>query len=278
MPRCLLAVGSNQGDRSETIRQAYAAIGQLPGTTLLSKSTLHETVPVGGPPGQEPFLNGAAIIQTSLPPEGLLAHAQRIEAELGRTRGEVWGPRPIDLDLLIYDDLVLDTPQLTLPHPRMSFRPFVLGPAVEIAPDWNHPLLDCPLASLWDRLTTGDDSLLIYGGSPPDRDWLAGMLAREFLDLVPETAAESPLAALEHFKDLAGAGCWLRLGSDPLPIAPTPRLSIFFKTDNQRPLPGLPTLTLASGAQDHLLAEAYAAVELVWPALSRTSSAQLKSN
>lgn len=276
MSHCLLAVGSNQGDRLETIRLAYQAIAQLPGTSLVSHSTLHETSPVGGPPGQGAFLNGAAILQTTLPPEELLTHLQRIEAELGRVRGEVWGPRPIDLDLLIYDDRVLDTPQLTLPHPRMSFRPFVLGPAVEIAADWKHPLLDCQLHSLWERLTTGDSSLFIYGGSPPNRDWLAGMIAQEFRGVVPENAAESPMVGLEHFQELAGEGCWLRLGSDPLPVAPTPRLSIFFKAAGQRPLPGLPTLTLANGPPEHLLGEAYAAVELVWPKLSRATRSELK--
>ena len=105
--------------------------------------------PIGGPAGQEPFLNAAALLETSLPPAELLARLQRIELHLGRTRETRWAARTLDLDLLLYDNLVLNTPYLTLPHPRMAFRRFVLEPAAEVAPEMAHPRLAGPSNACW---------------------------------------------------------------------------------------------------------------------------------
>jgi len=113
-------------------------------------SSAIETAPVGGPPGQGPYLNAAAEVATHLPPRALLARLLETERSLGRERREKNGPRTIDLDLLLYDDVVLDEPGLTLPHPRMHERRFVLSPLSEIAPDVVHPRLRKTIRRLLD--------------------------------------------------------------------------------------------------------------------------------
>jgi 2-amino-4-hydroxy-6-hydroxymethyldihydropteridine diphosphokinase len=136
-----IGIGSNLGDREHTIASALERLRGTPGIRSLQTSSLHETKPVGGPSGQARYLNAAARIETELEPEALLKVLLQIELELGRERRERWGPRTIDLDLLLYDERVLHTPTLTLPHPRMHERRFVLEPLAEIAPDVNHPVL-----------------------------------------------------------------------------------------------------------------------------------------
>jgi pantoate--beta-alanine ligase len=140
MSQALLALGSNLGDRAAALDRAVELLRQVAEITVLRVSKWHETDPVGGPARQGAYLNGAALIETSLEPHALLRELQRIEAELGRIRSERWGPRTIDLDLLLYDALVLDTANLTIPHPRMSQRRFVLAPAAEIAPEMLDPV------------------------------------------------------------------------------------------------------------------------------------------
>ena len=125
-----------------------------PQIAVAAVSCWRETAPVGGPPGQPPFLNGALLAETSLAPHDLLAALQQIENDLGRRRAERWGPRTIDLDLLLYDELVLDTPSLTLPHPRMAWRRFVLEPAAEVAGAMLHPTIGWTIARLLEHLNT----------------------------------------------------------------------------------------------------------------------------
>lgn len=132
MATATLSLGSNRGDRTENLRAALQKIGELPSTRVVKSSTFHETDPVGGPP-QGKFLNAAAQLETGLEPLDLLHGLQKIEREMGRpAEHERWGPRVIDLDLLTYDNRVLNTPELTLPHPRMQERPFVMIPLDEI--------------------------------------------------------------------------------------------------------------------------------------------------
>jgi len=132
MATATLSLGSNRGDRAENLRVALQKIGELPSTRVVKTSTFHETDPVGGPP-QGKFLNAAARLETGLEPLNLLRSLQKIEQEMGRPADhERWGPRVIDLDLLTYDNRVLNTPELTLPHPRMQERAFVLDPLSEI--------------------------------------------------------------------------------------------------------------------------------------------------
>lgn len=148
MATCLIALGSNLGDRKASILAALEALRKLPQVRLLRQSSLVETEPVGGPAGQGKFLNAAAVVESSLNPESLLAELHRIEAGLGRVRNERWGPRTIDLDLLLYDDQVHKSPTLAIPHPLMHEREFVLAPAAEIAPAMVHPQLGKTLREL----------------------------------------------------------------------------------------------------------------------------------
>lgn len=133
MPTAYLALGSNLGDRRAHLAAAVHGLASLPASTLLATSPVYETAPVG-PPGQGPYYNLAVALHTTLPPLALLDLALALELARGRQRRERWGPRTLDIDLLLYDDLVLTLPQLTLPHPRLHQRPFVLAPLAQIAP------------------------------------------------------------------------------------------------------------------------------------------------
>ncbi len=139
MARVFIGIGSNLGDRAANIAAAVARLGELPGTELVKMSSLIETEPVG-PMAQGRFLNGAVELETTLEPRVLLDGLQGIEAVRGRVRAERWGPRTIDLDLLLYDDRVINAPGLQVPHPRMAEREFVLAPLAEIAPNAVYPL------------------------------------------------------------------------------------------------------------------------------------------
>lgn len=139
--RFAVALGSNLGDRSEMLHRGVGLVAGLPLTQVLAVSRWQETEPVGGV-AQGRYLNGALIGLTLLTARGLLASLLNIEAGMGRRRGagEVrWGPRVIDLDLLLYGQTMVEEEGLTLPHPRMLGRGFVLGPLAEIAPDWLVP-------------------------------------------------------------------------------------------------------------------------------------------
>jgi len=136
-----VALGSNLGDRAWTLRGAVDAMREIQGIRVDAISRLIETIPVGGPPGQGNYLNGAMRLITSCAPEDLLSILQEIELRFDRRRSERWAPRTLDLDLLLYDDAVIETERLTVPHPRMHERGFVLRPLCEIAPDVVHPVL-----------------------------------------------------------------------------------------------------------------------------------------
>ena len=129
-----LGLGSNLGDRLAALQRAADLLADEPGVTLTRSSRVWETDPVGGPP-QPDFLNAVVRAETDLEPAGLLAACQRVEAALGRVRAERWGPRTIDVDLLLYGARTIDTPDLTVPHPRMVERAFVLMPLLEVDPD-----------------------------------------------------------------------------------------------------------------------------------------------
>ncbi len=148
-----IGLGSNLGDRQDYILRAAEVLRQTPGLLALRMSRLYETEPVGGPPDQGMYLNAAARVETDLDAPELLAVLLDIEASLGRRRSEQWGPRVIDLDLLLFDDQVIDTPGLTVPHPRMHERRFVLEPLAEIAPELVHPRLDRSICQLLTSLT-----------------------------------------------------------------------------------------------------------------------------
>jgi 2-amino-4-hydroxy-6-hydroxymethyldihydropteridine diphosphokinase len=136
--KAYIGLGSNLGNRRANVEAALDCLNHPGETRVLRVSKLTETDPVGGPP-QPRFLNGVAEIETELAPEALLEKLLAIEEKLGRVRREKWGPRVIDLDLLFYDDRVIDSPELKLPHPLIVQRTFVLQPLAELAPDLVHP-------------------------------------------------------------------------------------------------------------------------------------------
>lgn len=152
--KACIALGSNLGDREQSIRRAALALSGLAGTRVAAFSTLHETAPVGGV-AQGPYLNAAALVETCLDPWELLGGMLRIERELGRDRAKErrWGPRTVDLDLILYGDRVIEHAELTVPHPRMQERLFVLAPLVEVAPDLVHPVLRRSVRRLYENLS-----------------------------------------------------------------------------------------------------------------------------
>ena len=148
-----LGLGSNLGDRQAMIESAYEALARVPGIKLLQTSRLHETDPVG-PGVQGRYLNAAAAIETTLSPRELLDAILSIERERGRNRASErrWGPRTLDIDLLLFGERIIDDPGLQVPHPRMPDRGFVLVPLAQIAPDVRHPGLNLTIQELCDRL------------------------------------------------------------------------------------------------------------------------------
>lgn len=128
--RVLLGLGSNLGDRRRLLREA---VESLPG--VVAVSGVYETEPIGGPGGQDAYLNIAVAIETAAPARQILGLCHRLESAAGRVRSERWGPRTLDVDLLWIDGEALDEPDLKVPHPRMRARRFVLVPLLDIAPD-----------------------------------------------------------------------------------------------------------------------------------------------
>jgi 2-amino-4-hydroxy-6-hydroxymethyldihydropteridine diphosphokinase len=132
--RVVIALGSNLGNRLENLQGGLDALFDAPGLALVAVSPVYETVPVGGPE-QPDYLNAVLIAQTSLPARRVLDRCHGVEAALGRVRREIWGPRTLDLDIIVYGDVVSTDPELTLPHPRAHERAFVLVPWHAIDPD-----------------------------------------------------------------------------------------------------------------------------------------------
>jgi 2-amino-4-hydroxy-6-hydroxymethyldihydropteridine diphosphokinase len=184
MARCLIGCGSNLGQRREQLDRALELLGFMPGVELVAVSRFHETRPVGGPAEQGAFLNGACLIETDLPPRDLLGALFAVENTLHRRRDHRWGERTIDLDLLLYDDLVVESPELTLPHPRMATRRFVLEPCAEIAAELRYPPSACTIRDLLDNISAPHPLVAVVG--------VPGSGARE----VAAAVAEGTLARL----------------------------------------------------------------------------------
>jgi 2-amino-4-hydroxy-6-hydroxymethyldihydropteridine diphosphokinase len=136
MAEALIALGGNIGDVRGRLEQAIAALCDGKSVRLLARSSDYKTPP-WGVEDQPPFVNCAIVVATELVPLALLHRAQAVERQFGRDRAheQRWGPRTLDLDLIAYDDVVIDTPELTLPHPRLFERAFVLVPLAEIDPE-----------------------------------------------------------------------------------------------------------------------------------------------
>ncbi len=177
---CLLALGSNLGDRRTILEQACAEVAKLPDCELLARSRWHATLPIGGADGQGEFLNGAILLETTMRPQALAICLQQVETTLGRKRTQRWDARTIDIDMLLYGQQVIDTVELTVPHPRMSFRTFVLEPAAEIAGPMLHPTSGWTLARLLDHLQSSPRYVVVTATEKPIANWLASQISQEY--------------------------------------------------------------------------------------------------
>jgi 2-amino-4-hydroxy-6-hydroxymethyldihydropteridine diphosphokinase len=151
MARCYLGLGSNLGDRAGAVRESIERLVSEGDIELKKMSGLYMTKPWGWE-SQPEFVNAVAEVETALGPRELLARAKSVENEMGRKRRPKWGPREIDIDLLLYGDDVLKADDLTIPHPRIEERAFVLVPLLELAPDLVHPVKGSRLAESLEKL------------------------------------------------------------------------------------------------------------------------------
>lgn len=208
MHRALIGLGANLGDRERTLDAARARLDGSAGR-VAACSRWYKTEPIGGPGGQQPFRNGALMLETSLSPAALLAALKDLETQLGRRPAERWAARAVDLDLLLYDELELETPELTVPHPRMAYRRFVLEPAAEIAADMRHPPTGWTVGQLFQHLQLAAPYLAIGGLPGVDKTRLARLLAergggRLLLDPAPQGPELEAIARRAALLDCQG--------------------------------------------------------------------------
>ncbi|MBE9028796.1 2-amino-4-hydroxy-6-hydroxymethyldihydropteridine diphosphokinase [filamentous cyanobacterium LEGE 11480] len=150
--RCAIALGANLGDPEATLEAAIKTLDQTPQIRVEQCSSWYLTKAIGPP--QPDYINGCAILQTSLTPPQLMQTLLEVENQFGRIRRERWGARTLDLDLLLFDDVVLESPDLIIPHPRMGDRAFVLIPLAEIAAHWIDPISQFAIATLVEQVDT----------------------------------------------------------------------------------------------------------------------------
>ncbi len=151
-----IAAGANLGDRRANLSRGVDLLTRDGAVHVVRASGVYETSPVGGPPEQPPYLNAVLRVRTALSPPALLSLCLGIENRMGRRRSVRNAPRPIDLDIVLFGEDVIDDPALRVPHPRMHRRRFVLAPLTEIAPDARHPVLGVSAASLLAALPAED--------------------------------------------------------------------------------------------------------------------------
>ena len=153
--RAFIGAGANLGEPVRQIREARDALRKSPGIKFLAASSLYRTQPVG-PVEQPPFINAVFALEPEIDPHDLLSLLLEIEQNMGRVRGERWGPRVIDLDLLFFGEETIEKPGLEVPHPRLHERRFVLAPLAEIAPGFVHPVFKKTVSELLAGLPEGD--------------------------------------------------------------------------------------------------------------------------
>ena len=192
---CLIGCGANEGARREQLNQAIDMLRFMPGVRLVDVSQFLETLPVGGPPGQSPYLNAACLIETTFKPAEVLDMLLAVENTLHRSRETRWGPRTIDLDLLLYDDCVLKTECLQVPHPRMTTRRFVLEPAAAIAADLKHPVAGCTIRELLENISERHLHVAVVGVPGSGAPEIADAVADVTLSRLIHAPAPLPLSS-----------------------------------------------------------------------------------
>lgn len=192
MSAALVGLGANLGNPADQLRRALDALIRIDGATLVRSSGILTSRSIGGPAQQPDYCNAVALLETSREPAALWTQLSQLELSLGRERGTRWGARVIDLDLLLVDDQIVESPTLILPHPRLAVRRFVLEPAAEIAPHMVHPSLGWTIEQLWRHLCTAPPVLHLFGG------------ARELrARLIQRLGPSAPTWTIESFDDLA---------------------------------------------------------------------------
>lgn len=204
MATTLIALGANLGERRGNLQRALARLDRPPEVRVIARSRWFSTAPIGGPAGQAEFVNAAARIETTLSPLQLLAVLREVEAELGRQRRQRWAARRVDLDLLLFDDLVLRTSEVELPHPRMAFRRFVLEPAADVAADLVHPVIGWTVGQLLDHLNTAPNYVALTGVPGMGKTALARQVAAATSScFVADPATEQPVSETAPLQPLA---------------------------------------------------------------------------
>lgn len=191
--QCVISFGSNLGDRRELIASAARQISRsdlILQNDSFQTSRLFETPPIGGPGGQEPFLNAIGVFQTLAPARSVLDLLQQVEGELGRQRRRRWDARPIDLDVVLHGNLVGGTTGLVVPHPRYTARQFVLQPACDVAAHFRDPRFGWSIRELSDHLSAAVPSLALVTGRREIRDLLCQRLSDEFGTLILRSEEE----------------------------------------------------------------------------------------
>ena len=173
MVQAVVAVGGNVGDVRETLRRAQSLIEQQDPASDVRPAELYRSVAMGADAG-DAFLNSAWVLETSLEALELLNLLQRVENELGRTRGVRWGPRTLDLDLIFYGDEQIDCPRLIVPHPHCWYRQFVLTPVASLVPDFTHPVFGMTIRQLYERIARFPLPVG-YAGEPDNRFTLSSI-------------------------------------------------------------------------------------------------------
>ncbi len=178
--QCLISFGSNLGNRDALIAEAARVVAGSPVVEDMQASRLFETPPIGGPGGQEPFLNAVAAFETTASAREILEMLQQIENHLGRQRRQRWDARSIDLDVVLHGELVGGGTGLIVPHPRYTARQFVLQPACDVAPHYRDPRFGWTLQRLAQHLSDGVPSLALVGGDVTTRNELCRRLGDEY--------------------------------------------------------------------------------------------------
>lgn len=208
MGNALVAFGANLGAIEEMYSEVISRLHGTHGIGVMGAGRLFDTTPIGGAPDQPRFKNGAILVDVSIPPLEILAALQEIESSLGRVREAHWGPRTIDLDLLLYEELrddgtwkslCVSSESLNLPHPRMHYRRFVLEPANQVAADLIHPIFGFSVADLLAHLDRGPRVIAVAGDDDEQVRNFAGEIANRAGAPFLETPFNSKLASPSEY-------------------------------------------------------------------------------